>query len=519
MPEETLRRYSMPMAKPKRADDDREKVWRRLLSTNVPFGVVSVRIIESDIFAPQKIELKRVLALIGLHGTGKTAFLRMLEAAFGYITPGSIPPFVRGNSNYIRDPSEIKGIIEVEINTPHGKISRQINLEQSPSERRLVWETAANNFAEVEFISPIYLFTELLLLFQDFDSYKADALTAKGKYVKPGKVKLINHILSRSYKDIWIYSEYMDIGKNPEGPGTYVPYIRANTERGEIDISMMSQGELWVNYVLNWFLDDDIEEDSLALLDEPEAFLAARAQRPFIDQVARQALAKNLQIIIATHSPEVLVRFPLENLLMCVTSNDGVRLIKPSSMVQIRESVGLQTPIRMLVLVEDELAKRILYSLFTRYDRALTREIEIVSAQGAGQVMNGLKVLRSAEKLMCLGVLDADERSSPITKDQNVFFLPGDSFPEDELLSKASHNVIQTAIRLKVSVEDITAAVSLCLGLDHQYWIKTVAESLGFAEQIMEHELIQQWLEDANIQRESETLVRSIGLLLPRFDV
>jgi hypothetical protein len=500
------------MVKAKRVVDEREKVWKRLLGTHKPFEVNAIRIVESDIFAPQTIELKRVVALIGLHGTGKTLFLRMLEAAFGYTTPATVPPFVRG-SDISHDPSEIKGIIEVELNTPNGRVSRRVNLEQPASERHQIWKEATNNSLEASYISPIYLFVELMLLYQDFRSYRPDEPAGKGKYVKDGKkLKAISHILGREYKQIWIYPEDMN---EEEDRGVYIPYIKADTDRGTIDVSMMSQGELWVNYVLNWFLDDDIAQEGLALLDEPEAFLAARAQRPFVDQVARQALAKNLQIIVATHSPEVLARFPLENLLMCVAGNDGIHLIKPKSVPQIREAVGLQTPIRMLIVVEDELAKRILISLFTRYDRALIRETEIVCAGGAGQVRNGMEILRGAEKLVCLGVLDADERRSESEEDQNVFFLPGASSPEKELLSKANHNTTRTAARLNVSAEDFIAAVSLCRGLDHHYWIKTVAASLGFAEQIMTHELIQLWLEDIIVRKESEKLVMDIRSSFP----
>jgi hypothetical protein len=500
------------VVKPKPVTDEREKVWKRLLGTHIPFEVNAIRIIESEIFAPQTIELKRVVALIGLHGMGKTLFLRMLEAAFGYTTPTTVPPFVKG-SDITRDPSEIKGIIEVELNTPNGRVSRRINLEQSASERSQIWKEATSNSPEASYISPIYLFMELMMLFQDYYPNRPGGLAGKGKYVKGGKLKAINHILGREYRQIWIYPE--DMGKEEEDNGIYIPYIKAGTDHGTIDVSMMSQGELWVNYVLNWFLDDDIAEESLALLDEPEAFLAARAQRPFVDQVARQALAKNLQIIIATHSPEVLARFPLENLLMCVAGGDGIHLIKPSSISQIREAIGLQTPVRMLIVVEDELAKSILMSLFTRYDRALTKETEIVCAGGSGQVRNGLEILRSVEKLVCLGVLDADERRSGSEDDQSVFFLPGTSSPENELLSKASHNTARTAARLNVSAEDFIAAVSLCRGLDHHYWIKTLAANLGFAEQIITYELIQLWLEDVVIKEESVKLVINIRSAFP----
>ena len=66
--------------------DRRVRNWNHLLTSESPFQVKSIRIIESDIFMPQTISFPRVLALVGLHGTGKTLLLRLLEAAFGLLT-------------------------------------------------------------------------------------------------------------------------------------------------------------------------------------------------------------------------------------------------------------------------------------------------------------------------------------------------------------------------------------------------------------------------------------------------
>ena len=82
--------------------DRRLKVWRRLLGTVAPCEVKAITIVESSVFAPQRIELARVVAFIGLHGTGKTLLLCMLESAFGHINYGAAPPFIKGDESKLR---------------------------------------------------------------------------------------------------------------------------------------------------------------------------------------------------------------------------------------------------------------------------------------------------------------------------------------------------------------------------------------------------------------------------------
>jgi len=76
--------------------DPRVKYWNQLLTRPATIQVESIRFIESKIFSHQLVEIPRALALVGLHGTGKTLFLHTLEAAFGYTWPTYAPPFLTG---------------------------------------------------------------------------------------------------------------------------------------------------------------------------------------------------------------------------------------------------------------------------------------------------------------------------------------------------------------------------------------------------------------------------------------
>lgn len=183
--------------------DEREKVWRRLIDTHIPYKVSSIRIIESEVFAPQHIRLDRITAFIGSHGTGKTLILRILEAAFGYITPASYPPFIGKVSQY-DETQGVSGIVEIELKTPGGNIFRRINLSDSAEQRRQIWTDAISNMIELWYVSPLYMFSELSIVYQEFRAMREKTLKGSTQSIKASKRRAINSILQREYTEILV---------------------------------------------------------------------------------------------------------------------------------------------------------------------------------------------------------------------------------------------------------------------------------------------------------------------------
>jgi len=256
------------------------------------------------------------------------------------------------------------------------------------------------------------------------------------------------------------------------------------------------------------------EEGNLILLDEPETFLAPVAHRPFIDEVARKVLAQQRQLIVATHAPEVLARFPLENIRMCVPSGNRVRIIPPTSVVQIRDSIGIETEIRSLILVEDDLAERILSRLFAYFDSTLTRESEIVSVGGESEVRAGLRIISHSRRLRVLGVLDGDQNSASVIDSglskNSLLFLLGVKALEEELLSSAGSEALWVSELINRPVDDVLTAISWCQSLDHQYRIRELARLLSQTEDTIIFISTQAWLRNPRIKDLAEELVRDI---------
>jgi AAA domain, putative AbiEii toxin, Type IV TA system len=322
------------------------------------------------------------------------------------------------------------------------------------------------------------------------------------------EIDVLQNILGRRYDSVTIRAVPTD------EEGVRAPYIVATNGDRFIDTAMMSQGELWVHYILNWLLRVTVQPGHLVLLDEPEAFLSIRALRPFIDEIARIALSKNLQIIIGTHNPEVLARFPPDHVHMCIRSTEGIRVIKPSSFLQIRDSVGLETPVQALVLVEDNFSHALLEAIIARYDVSLNRQIEIVAAGGETEVRADVRILQNARQIKSFGVLDADCSTRSLANSSDVsndyLLLPGTESPEKELLKSAELNAPMIAGALNRTVDDLTAAIAATRSLDHQYQLPALAKSLGYPLPAVVSVLIQGWLDEPDVSSNSATLVQGI---------
>ena len=130
---------------------------------------------------------------------------------------------------------------------------------------------------------------------------------------------MLNNILGRRYDAVTVRDGHVDDEVD-------MPFISARLGAKIFDNTTMSQGELWVHYI-SWFLEAAEDKGHLALIDEPESFLAAQGRREFIDYIARAALRNDRQVVIGTHSPEILSRFPLANVRMCIPGDSGTQYI------------------------------------------------------------------------------------------------------------------------------------------------------------------------------------------------
>lgn len=493
--------------------DQRVKRWNQLIATRASFQVESIRILESNVFAAQTIHLDRIVAFIGLHGTGKSLLLRMIEASFGFASSGYMPPFLPGpRSSHIKSlVPPLQGVVEISIRTSSECVSRTVDLGESDESRAQIWKQVFGESFAAWYTDPAGVFSELDYMNQNYDFNDEPLASEEERELNRADLDALRNIIGRGYDRVTV--------RDGNIPTIETPFILARSGSKLFDNTTMSQGELWVHYI-NWFMDYQKDRGHLALIDEPESFLAAAGRRPFIDHIACLALRNDRQVLIGTHSPEILSRFPLANVRICVPDDSGNRIITPSSLIEIYDSVGIQTSIRAIALVEDELAKQILTAIFARYDTALTREVEIIPVGGASEVRIGSRILEKANRLACFPIFDGDQRQAGGNDKSSVmtsYFLPGVERPEDELTKSAIEQINWLSDMIGVHADRIVVAINSCRYLDHQYHLGKIAEQLGYREEMLTQMFINAWLRQCDVTQEAERLARDIrnGLSRP----
>lgn len=438
-----------------------------------------------------------------------------MEASFGYTTPVYSPPFLPNPSGMSLESSarSLKGVVEVSLKTPSGNICRTVDLSQSAESRAQIWKKIFGESFQAWYADPVGAFSELHYMSETYDFTSERPASELEREFSPADLDALNNILGRRYDGVTVRSVRIEGELD-------MPFISAKLGSKIFDNTMMSQGELWVHYI-NWFLEHELDKGHLALIDEPESFLAAQGRRAFIDYIARSALRNDRQVVIGTHSPEILSRFPLPNVRMCIPGDSGTQIVTPRSLIQIHDCVGIQTPIRGLALVEDELAKQLLATIFAQYDTALAREVEIIPAGGVSEVISGSRILEKADQLTCFAVLDGDQRSRQLGNRSEPsasvpYFLPGNECPESQLIASVLEQINWFAETIGVHADQVFTAINSCQHLDHQYRLARIAEQLGYREETLTQIFINSWLRRYDIAQAAERLTRDIRNCLSR---
>lgn len=408
-----------------------------------------------------------------------------------------VPPFIGPDARQVNSADNLSGTVRVTIRLGAKSYTRTIDLSRTDDSIWRSWEGLEEEFERPEYVSPAAAFAGLLIYFQEYPF--TNEQLGQGRPYSRTEVSALRRILGKDVQAAQVFSVDLEMGD--------VPHFTMRIDGRTFDSTMMSLGELWVNYVVGW---KAAAGRRALLVDEPESFLAQRAVRPFLDEIARKALSTDSQIIVATHSSSVLERFPLGNILMCLPGSGGIQVVTPTSAAEVRDAVGVETPIRGVILVEDEFAAALLSAVLSDLSLGLLREVDIVACGGMSEVKAGLRVLGRSKRMPVIGVLDGDQRAIGGDSGLGLLYLPGTESPEQELLKVARSQTDLVARRVSRSEHQILIAIQSIADQDHQYWLDSIAQRLGLDSSVLRRALYDQWLCDMLIRSQAESLTTSI---------
>ncbi|MEU4414814.1 hypothetical protein [Nocardia salmonicida] len=520
------------------SDDRRVSSLRGMLHRSASVQIARIEVHCSNVLAPQTIEFDRLTAIVGSHGAGKTLTLRLIEGLFGNVSQALAPPILPelgrdGNPFATALPNPITAVVSVTVIHNGVQLTQPIDISDGRAVNRKKWVDALGPCFAPEYVGVPSMLSWLFSFLQNYEE-QLNIAEFHGYEVKspPSEdfvllrtyqrkdLDAVRNILGKAYGSLSSYGWTVDQKWQEQ-----FPFVVAETVGGQrIDNFMMSLGELWTHWIFGRRFVD--AEGWTLLLDEPESFLAQRGHRPFMDEVFRRCLEHDNQLVVATHSPQVLSNFPLNAIRLCLPSSEGIILAQAKSTSQIFDILGAAGLIKVVILVEDEMASRVLGDLVSEFDWSLARQLEIVIADGGGSVViAGLNAMKNARESCYVAVLDGDYREKSIFPKkadletvqyltQSIFYLPGGSSPEEELLQAATEHASHLAQLLNREIIDIAAASASCADLDHQYWLSSYARALGLPQDVVRHSLVRVWLTTESVCSQAIELVHSLRTLV-----
>jgi len=186
--------------------------------------------------------------------------------------------------------------------------------------------------------------------------------------------------------------------------------IRYKTNTVTYSEAYAGSGEIAVVKLVRDLL--NAQDYSLILLDEPETSLHPLAQKRLINFILKQIKKKKLQVVISTHSPDIIEGMPPEAIkIMYENQNTGkINIIENVHPENAFVHIGRTISDKKIILVEDKLAKMIIEAVFKETGDSDLFEVAYHPG-GASQIkQNEMVVYSKEDKSKHFIVFDGDQR-------------------------------------------------------------------------------------------------------------
>lgn len=470
--------------------DSRKRVWDQL---NGQDGVLrGLDVHESPVFASQAMTFGRFNAFVGLHGSGKSYLLSMLGSALPWWqTRTNLPIDSRHHQNQLR------GRYTMTLSLDGGFKELAVDRPMPWSHE---WEQGLRPLVAT-MLTPFMALSDLEYVADNYYSPKGPPEPVALTRLSRRELESVRAITGHEY-------DWLEYGRI-ETEDSYFPYVRGVRGSRQVDSWSMSTSEFWVHYVL-WCL-HTADENEVVLIDEPESFLAQSVHQSFVDEIARLTLKSQCQTFLATHSEDMIRRIPRECVLLVTSGESGASVSGLSDLdIVLRTVSRYRPPISVLAFVEDDLAVRMLKAILRQFARAGAENFDIIDSGGKDEVLAGLRVVRRSRRIKTVGILDGDQRGS--TPATDIFFLPGDTSPEAQLLIALRSDLKRGASELGVEISELRLALESARFCSHQRVFEEISQSLGSrsGEEISEL-AIAIWLEQADTASAARELAERLS--------
>lgn len=401
-----------------------------------------------------------VTALIGPNGGGKTTVLGAAGIIYRSVQPRL---FFAKSGRY--DQSMQNWIIEYDI------IDRDLtrpNPQRTASFRRAKWNRTALA-REVR----VFGITRTVPASERRDLVKAvgSRFTAKSEtQLDPAVVTAAERVLGKSM------TGYASLGVDSAGK---ITLYAASTQQGTYSEFHFGAGEASIIKIISGV--ETAPDNSLILIEEIENGLHPLATQRLVEYLIDAARRKSVQVIFTTHSNDALTPLPPSAIWAAYNGE----LLQGKLNVRALRTITGQVEAQLAIFVEDDFAELMVATALRQVDNIELNAIKIHGMGGAvpARTVNNQHNVDPTRTFDSICILDGDQTADP---EDNVFVLPGATYPENYVFDFILTNIDQLAAKL---------TVMLGLRVEQQEWVKEVVRKRALTN-IDRHVIFEQLGED-----------------------
>lgn len=268
------------------------------------------------------------------------------------------------------------------------------------------------------------------------------------------------------------------------------PYFEVSYGPNQYNSRSMGSGEHAAFFI--WWNLRRAKKASVVLLEEPETYLSQASQDALGAHIVAVAVAKCLCVLTATHSGPIIGPMGPESTQYMFRSPDGIEF-NPDAPPALLKQLGIDPPVRAILLVEDSVGDSFCRSILERYDVKLARAVDICSSGGDGNVFNALRNMPDTRRLRIVGVLDGDVRDvTPADVATRCTYLPGTVAVEQAF--RLAVAALPNEFRDLVGDDKVLKVLAAIEGMEIHDWYHALATELGLTRTQLFPILFRLWI-------------------------
>ena len=240
---------------------------------------------------------------------------------------------------------------------------------------------------------------------RDFSNNKTKASFSSKSNLSSKITDSISHIMGRPYSESFFYKVKSDTN------GSAISLVGLEYNDIKYTENNMGFGEARIAYIVEKM--QNASDESLFILDEPEVSLHGEAQHRFIEYLINVCYEKNHQVIMTTHSRDILEALGPESLMYLTKTYDGsVKVQNGLDSYMVEDLHHSRTLIPQVIVCEDKFAEKMIRIAFDKQGTPskLLGNINFVPVGNIENILQSIAymTLYGGQYIKTIGVLDGD---------------------------------------------------------------------------------------------------------------